>query len=96
VLWIYDIADLTMRLRDFAGPELGLRTESKEVAAPSDAASREAFGDPETLKQLITGNCGIGTWEQAGVSIAATTRMLIVRQYADVQRQIARLLGELR
>src|SRR5262245_60460189 len=31
VLRLYYIADLTWKLRDFPGPELGLRTESREV-----------------------------------------------------------------
>jgi len=96
VLRLYYIADLTQRLRDFPGPELGLPTANREAAPPADTASREVFSDPEALKELVTKSTGAETWQQPGISIAATTRVLIVRQYAEVHREIARLLGELR
>lgn len=96
VLRLYYIADLTLKLRDFAAPELGLRTENRGVPPPVETAPREVRWDPESLTDLITKNCGAGTWERPGITISATPRVLIVRQYADVQREITRLLGELR
>ncbi len=100
ILRLYPIGDLTVRIRDFPAPELMLRPagaeDSGQVGGTVEEGQERAFADPEFLQDLVTQNTGAGTWEDAGVSISANDRFLVVRQYPTVHVEIERLLSLLR
>ncbi len=100
VLRLYNISDLTFRIRDFPAPDLMLRPAGSEdfgkIAAPEEEGREHAFADPETILDLVRDNCGAGTWEDEGVSANVFGRFLVVRQYRAVHREIGNLLDLLR
>ena len=89
-----------MRIRDFPAPELMLRPSGAEdwgnVSGSVEEGKEHAFADPEFIMDLVTENTGTGTWEDDGVRISVTNRVLIVRTYPHVHGQIVRLLNLLR
>jgi hypothetical protein len=96
VLRIFSIADLTMRLRNFPGPELDLHPANYEMPEDPETDVPNAWSDPNKVIEMIQKMCGEGTWEDKDVSIAADEHKLIVKQYPEVHREIARLIGALR
>jgi hypothetical protein len=93
VLRIYAIGDLTMPLHNFPGPELDLRPANSEFTPEPESDVPSAWSDPEKVVEMIRKLCGEDTWEDKDVSISADQSKLIVRQYPEVHRQIARILG---
>jgi hypothetical protein len=96
VLRIFALAELTMRLRNFPGPDLMLRPAGAEFEPEKESDVESAFDDPQAVVELLRRFTGEGTWEDEGVSIAADERRLIVRQYPEVLREIGRFLAVLR
>lgn len=100
VLRMYDISDLTVRIRDFPAPDLMLKPSSAEdfgnIFQKEEEGREHAFADPEFIMDLVTDNTGSGTWEDEGVKVSVTERVLVVRTYPAVHRQIAMLLSLLR
>lgn len=96
VLRIFAIGDLTMRLRNFPGPDLNLRPAKAELPDDPETDVPNAWSDPNKVIEMIQKMCGEGTWEDKDVSISADENKLIVKQYPEVQREIARLIGALR
>lgn len=100
VLRMYSIADLTVRIRDFPAPDIMLKPtgaeDFAEVGGKVEEGQEHAFADPDFIAELITNNTGNGTWEDEGVSITANDKVLIVRQYPPVHREIDSLLSLLR
>ena len=101
VLRIYPIGDLTVRIRDFPGPDIQLHP-SGSIDDPSTLFSREeegkehAFADPDFIMDLITQNAGEDTWEDEGVRYSVNDRYLFIRQYPSVHAEIAGVLALLR
>lgn len=97
---IYDITDLTFRIRDFPGPDLMLRPAGAEgienMFGGEEEGKEHAFADPDFIQDLVTDNCGKDTWEDDGVRVSVNERFLVVRTYRSVHVEIARLLMLLR
>lgn len=96
VLRIYAIGDVTMPLRNFPGPDLNLRPAHAEFEEEKESDVESAWSDPQKIVDMIQKLCGEDTWADTDVSISADQNKLIVRQYPEVQRQIARLIMLLR
>jgi len=96
ILRIYPLADLTMPIRNFPGPDINLHLASVEFEDEKESDVESAFDDPEEIVETIRKMTGEGTWDDDDVSISADQRKLVVRQYAEVHREIARLLLLLR
>jgi len=99
-LRIYSIGDLTVRIRDFPGPDMMLKPSGAEdfgrIFGGEEEGREHAFADPDFIQDLVTDNTGPDTWDDDGVRISVNRRLLIVRQYPSVHREIARLLALLR
>jgi hypothetical protein len=96
VLRIYSIGDVTMPLRNFPGPDLNLRPSNSDFEDEPESEVPGAWSDPQKVVDMIPKLCGEETWTDADVSISADQNKLIVRQYPEVQREIARLIMLLR
>jgi hypothetical protein len=96
VLRIYAIGDVTMPLRNFPGPDLNLRPAHAEFEEEQESEVPSAWSDPNKVVEMIQKLCGEETWTDKDVSISADQNKLIVRQYPEVHRQIARLIMLLR
>ncbi len=96
VLRVYSIADVTLPLRNFPGPDLNLHPSGAEFEDEEESDVENSFGDPQKVIDMIREMTGEGTWEDELVSISADERKLVVRQYPEVHREIARLLALLR
>lgn len=100
-LRIYPIGDLTVRIRDFPGPDIMLHPSGSEGAMENmfgreEEGQEHAFADPEFIMDLITQNTGPETWEDDGVRYSSNERYLFIRQYDSVHREIVDLLELLR
>ena len=96
VLRIYAIGDVTMPLRNFPGPDLNLRPAHAEFEDEKESDVESAWSNPDKIVEMIQKMCGEETWTDKDVSISADQNKLIVRQYPEVHRQIARLIMLLR
>lgn len=96
VLRIHVLADLTLRIRNFPGPDIHLHPSGVEFEDEKESEVESAFDDPEEIVETVRKLTGEGTWDDEDVSISADERKLVVRQYPEVQREIARLLALLR
>jgi hypothetical protein len=96
VLRIYSIGDVTMPLHNFPGPDLNLRPSNSDFENEPESEVPSAWSDPQKVVDMIQKLCGEDTWTDTDVSISADQNKLIVRQYPEVQREIARLIMLLR
>lgn len=96
VLRIHPLGDLTMRIRNFPGPDIRLHLASAEFEDERESDAESAFDDPEEIVDALRRMTGEGTWDDDQVSISADGRRLVVRQYAEVHREIAAFLALLR
>lgn len=96
VLRIYSIGDVSMPLRNFPGPDIQLRPSGAEFEPEEETLVESPFGDADGVAELIQRMVDEETWSDEGVSISAHGHKLIVRQYPEVHRKIARLLAALR
>ena len=96
VLHIYSIADLTMRLRNFPGPDVNLRASGSDFEDEPESDAPNAWSDPQKVVDMIQRLCAEETWTDKDVSISADENKLIVRQYPEVHRQIAKIIWMLR
>jgi hypothetical protein len=96
---IYDVRDLFVQIRGFAGPQLELR--SQEVGAVVIDMFNEPEPpklDPEMVVELIEETTGGESWSEldgANIEIAPNG-LLMVSQTKDVHRQIRELVQRLR
>ena len=93
VLRIYGIGELTFVLRNFPGPDMNLRPSGAEFEQEEQSDVANPFSDPERVIEMLREFIASESWEDEGVSIWADERKLIVRQYPQVQRKIARFLA---
>ena len=96
VLRIHPLADLTMKIRNFPGPDINLHLASVEFEDEKESDVEGAFDDPEEIVETVKKMTGEGTWDDEDVSISADQNKLVVKQYPEVQKEIARLLALLR
>lgn len=98
---MYDVKDLLMKIRDFAGPTLELSSgesgsePTTGLVEPEDG--EHPFDDPESLVNIIrNATGGDATWSKDGVSIAINNGLLIVVQSDDIQKEVQQLIVALR
>jgi hypothetical protein len=96
VLHIYLIGDVTMRLHNFPGPDLNLRPAKQEFEPEPESDVPNFWSDPQKVIEMIQKTCAEETWSDKDVSISADENKLIVKQYPEVQKQIARIIALLR
>lgn len=96
VLHIYLIGDVTMRLHNFPGPDLDLRPAKQEFTPEPESDVPNAWSDPQKIIDMIQKTVAEETWGDKDVSISADENKLIVKQYPEVQKQVARLIALLR
>jgi hypothetical protein len=102
VTLVYEVRDLTIRLRDFAGPRVELTVPGGAGAAIAGATfmmEEEPKGEitEDFLSDLIKTNIGDRSWdENAGASITQVSGLLIITQTRPVHDEIKRLLDMLR
>lgn len=99
---IYEVRDLTLRLRDFAGPRVELTVPGGAGAAIAGATfmiEEEPKGEitEDFLVDLIKTNTGERSWDDnAGASITQVSGLLVISQSKSVHDEIRRLLDLLR
>jgi hypothetical protein len=96
VLRIYAIGDVTMPIRNFPAPDINLRPHGMEFEQEQESETPGAWSDPQKIVDLIQKTIAEDSWADKDVSISADANKLIVKQYPEVHRQIARLIGLLR
>jgi len=95
-LRLYVVSDITAPLRDFPAPDLMLRPAGAEYEPEQESETKSAFSSAEDVLTLVKDHCGTGTWEDGDTSASTMGETLVVRQYAEVHAEIARLLAALR
>ncbi len=101
-LRLYNVRDLTGKLNDFPGMEIDLAARSKgegtltgiEITSP-DARPATTITE-EQLTNLIKDNIAKGSWKEESNSIEIRHGTLIIRQTANIHKQIESLLNDLR
>jgi len=96
VLRLHPAGEFRMVIRDFPGPDLQLKPSGAEFVEEERTESKHAFSDLEEIVALLKDNTGAGTWEDEGISASAMGDWILVKQYPDVQEEVARLLALLR
>lgn len=96
VLRIYSIGDITAPIRNFPGPDMNLRPSGAEFEPEEESEVENALGDPQNIVDMLQELVETQSWEDEGVSIWSDDRKLVIRQYPQVHRKIARLLSLLR
>jgi hypothetical protein len=96
VLRIYAIGDVTMRLHNFPGPDINLHSSKAEFEPEPETDVGNAWSDPQKVVDMIQKIVAEDTWSDKDVSISADENKLIVKQYPEVHREIARLISMLR
>ncbi|MCD4656552.1 MAG: hypothetical protein K8S87_03300 [Planctomycetes bacterium] len=99
IVKIYDVRDITMKIRDFPGVSIRLKgnsTGDNEI----DWVEEEETYEPiiiDDLEDLIPDFVAKGNWdENPGASIQQLSGMLIIRQAPEVHYEIMKLLAEIR
>lgn len=95
-LRVFSIADVTFRIRNFPGPDIQLHTGDEQFVQEEESDQATPFDDPQTIVDLIRKFTGEGTWDDDAVSISADAGKLVVKQYPEVLKEIARFLAVLR
>lgn len=96
VLRIHPLGDLAVKLRNFPGPDIQIRLASAEFEDEKESEVDGGLDDPEEIIEMIRKMTGDGTWDSEDVSISGDARRLVVKQYPDVHREIAKILALLR
>ncbi len=94
VLASYDVRALTVPVRDFPGPRLGLTASGFEYQEEEPAEPRAAI-EEDSLVDLIQDNVELDSWNEPDRSIAAHNGVLLIRQTPGVHRRVATLLARL-
>lgn len=96
VLKLYTVADLLLPIRDFPAPDLMLRPAGADVEPETETVREPAWGDADSILDLVRENVGGESWEDDGISADTLNDWLVIRQYPDVHERIADLLSRLR
>ncbi|HEU4394185.1 MAG TPA: hypothetical protein VFS92_01385 [Planctomycetota bacterium] len=95
-LRLYPVSDITHPLRDFPAPDLVLRSQGDEREVEQESETKSAFPDADSVLNLVKDHTGEGTWDDGDTSASVMGDTIVVRQYAEVHREIAHLLAMLR
>lgn len=93
----YDVRDLLHPRTDFAGPAMILDPEKPGISLQDpDEESKEV--DPAFIEEMIKTATGAASWEdtEAASVTLVNGSLLVVRQTAEVHKEIDRILGLLR
>ncbi len=97
VLRVFSISDLTFRIRNFPGPDIRLHTGGgAQIVQEEETDQPQPFDDPQAVLDLVKKFTGEGTWDDDAVSISADGNKLVVKQYAEVLKEISAFLAVLR
>jgi type II secretory pathway component GspD/PulD (secretin) len=77
-------------------PVLHLHASGAEFEPEPESDVENAWSDPQKVVEMIQRLCSPESWTDKDVSISADENKLIVKQYPEVHREIARLIGLLR
>ena len=94
VLASYDVRALTVPVRDFPGPRLGLTASGFEYEEEEAAEPRAAI-EQDSLVSLIQDNVEPASWDEPDRGITAHNGVLLIRQTPGVHRRVATLLARL-
>jgi hypothetical protein len=75
---------------------MDLRPSKMEFVPEPETDVENAWSDPQKVVEMIQKMCSPDSWADKDVSISADENKLIVKQYPEVHREIARLIGLLR
>ena len=96
---LYDLRDITMKIRNFKAPKIGLRdSEGNTVNVPDDDDDEEQE-EPMTADEvmdLISENIESDLWGQGKHRLAVFRKHLVVTTSAEVHLKVARFLNQLR
>lgn len=97
---VYDIRDLMFDVKDFPGPDISLSQGDSEGGVGAIFGEDPDGGDdltqPDVIMDLLRENCGSGTWEDDTTGMKVVGGLLVVRQTAEVHREVDRMLDLLR
>ncbi|MCI0343056.1 MAG: hypothetical protein L0216_18250 [Planctomycetales bacterium] len=99
ILRLYDVRDLSMKIQDFPGPRIELKSSS-DAAGDSGVifADQESASPPPTTDEIvetIKTMTGGGAWE-GGASVTVIGGLLLVKQTPEVHAEILKLIALLR
>lgn len=95
----YDIRDLLMSIRDFAGPniELNAATDGPQTEfGPPPAEPPQPFSDPDAIMELIQKTVSPEAWSSEKATMAYLNGNLVVSASRAVHAELKKLLGMLR
>jgi hypothetical protein len=95
-LRLYQVSDITHPIRDFPAPDLMLHPAGAEREVEQESETRPAFPDADSVLNLVKDHTGEGTWDDGETSASVMGDTIVIRQYGEVHREIARLLAQLR
>ncbi len=98
---VYNVSDLLMKIRDFAAPEIRLKSSADDQDSPieftDDSFEEEEDLDPEGLIELIMESTGgDDVWDGEVNSIEHQRSQLLVNATRDLHRKVLDVLGNLR
>lgn len=96
----HDIRDISFGLTSFTGPEIKLTTGEEESDEPIPAfgssEAKEAEISLDDITELVRNNIGVDTWDNNPGSIDISSGQLLVVHTAEIQREVAKFLNDLR
>jgi general secretion pathway protein D len=98
----HDIQDLEFPLTDFLAPRINRprlidQLEDDDGGGPfASVGERPKIMSSEDLENLVKENVAVGSWEGDGITMKSEMGHMIVTHTAEVQRQVAAFLDELR
>ena len=100
VLRIHPVADLTLGLTDFIPPQItqvGVNEDSEVPLFGGQAEEApQPYGTIEELLELVRGSTAAGTWDDAGGTITAQGKNLVIYNTPGAQNEVAGFLDDLR
>ncbi len=100
ILHIYDVRDLTMKIKNFPGIRIRLRGDDGGGGGGPVWDEEDDVVEPTTadeLQDIIPEICNRDSWDNnPEASIMTVMGMLIIRQTPEVHREITQLLNQLR
>lgn len=89
---LYDVRDLTVQIRDFAAPRVGLDAPRTAAGGPEGRGEARSLDD---LIELIEAQVSPNTWGAKGHRIAKFRGTLVIATTGDVHRKIRAFLARL-
>ncbi len=89
----YDVRDITVKIKDFAGPRLRLKSESDDgppIEYPDDDDDIETDDIVELIEDTIDADWG------GDASVSIINKQLVIRATRETHKEVKALLGQLR